>query len=222
MRSESSSPQPLKSASKPSMRSRSARQTARLQERAPSQARLRSLRSGPSGRRSAGSRRLTPPRRRCASQRREPPGLRLQALAQNFFGERARQQHAVAGDEPAGLGEPPMGGDEVRPQDAVAVEEDAVVAARREDRPVADLAGAEAAMLVPGVRERDAEPRLPARDQRGGRRARAVVGDHHLELPVGLARERAQHRVERVRALVGRHDDGDAVAHSLTLAPFFS
>ena len=111
-------------------------------------------------------------------------------------------------NQPA-LGQPAMGGDEIRPRDAVAVEENAVAAARGEDGAVADLGGAEAAILVPDVIEAMAELSLPALDQRGGRRARAVIGDHHLEIRVGLAAKRAQHRVERVFAIVGGHDDGD-------------
>ena len=42
-----------------------------------------------------------------------------------------RQQHPVAGDETARLGEPAVGRDEIRPRDAVAVEEDAVAAGAR-------------------------------------------------------------------------------------------
>ena len=151
-RSESSLPQPLKLASKPSTRSRSARQTARLQERAPSQACGRSLAQRPE--RQAQHRReaiepaaepLPEPVARC-------PSVRVRAAAPAPPRSSLRQQRAIAGDEPAGLGEPSMGGDEIRPRQAVAVEEHDIVAARCADRAIADFAGAKAAMLVPDMR----------------------------------------------------------------------
>ena len=76
-----------------------------------------------------------------------------------------RQQNAVAGDEAARFGQTAMRGDEIRPRDAVAVEEDAVGAARGEDRAVADLGGAEAAVLVPDVIEAAADLAFPGFDQ---------------------------------------------------------
>ena len=107
--------------------------------------------------------------------------------------------------------------DEIRPRDAVAVEKHAVVAARRADRAVADLGGAKSAIHLPDMGERHAEARLPALDQRGGRRPRAVVGDHDLELAVALTRQRRQHRLQRILAIVGRDDDGDELGHVLRL-----
>ena len=58
------------------------------------------------------------------------PRAELEAIAQHRVGLLLREQHAVAGDEPAALGKPPVQRDEVRPHDAVAVEKHAVVAAR--------------------------------------------------------------------------------------------
>jgi hypothetical protein len=66
---------------------------------------------------------------------------------------------------------------------------------------------------LPDVSERNAQARLPALDQRGSGGARAVVGDHDLEAPVGLMRQRRQDRLERVLAIVGRDDDGDEFGH---------
>ncbi len=106
-----------------------------------------------------------------------------------------------------------MGRDEIGPHDAVAVEEDAIVAAAGEDRAVADFGGAKASILLPDMAERNAEPRPPGLHQRGGRGARAVIRDHDLEAAVGLARQRRQHRRERVLAIVGRDDDGDEIGH---------
>ena len=137
----------------------------------------------------------------------------LGALAQHRFGHALRQERAVAGDKPATLGEAPVHGDEIRTRQAIAVEEHAIIAMARADRPVADLGGSEIAMLLPDMRQRRAEPRLPRLDQCRGLRPRAVVGDNHLEPPVVLLRQRTQHRVQRVGPVVGRHDDGDQFGH---------
>src|SRR5712691_4616217 len=67
------------------------------------------------------------------------PMLGLEPFDQDALGQLARQQDAVAGDEPAGLGETAMGGHEVAPRDAVAVEKDAIAAGAGTDRAVADL-----------------------------------------------------------------------------------
>ena len=112
-----------------------------------------------------------------------------------------------------GCGQPAMGGDEIRPHDAVAVEKDAVVAARGQDRAVADFAGAKSAIFVPDMLEAVAEFGLPGLDQLAGDRGRAVVGHHDLEIAVGLARQRAQHRRERILAVIGGDDDGNQLGH---------
>ena len=106
-----------------------------------------------------------------------------------------------------------MLGDEIRTDDAVAVEKHAVVAARGQQRAVAHLGSAEAAMLLPDMGERDADVRLPALDQFRSRRPRAVVRHHDLEAPIALRSQRAQHRVERIRALVGGDDNGNQIGH---------
>src|SRR4029078_9623189 len=97
---------------------------------------------------------------------RSAPMFRLELLIQHGTSQRLRQQGAIAGDEPAGLGEPSVGADKVRPRQAVTVEEHDVVAARFTDRAVANLAGAETAVLVPDMGEPHAEPWLPLLDQR--------------------------------------------------------
>ena len=50
-------------------------------------------------------------------------------------------------------------------------------------------------------------------DQGGGGRSRAIIGNHHLEPAVGLARQRRQHRLERIRAIVSGHDERDETRH---------
>jgi hypothetical protein len=68
-------------------------------------------------------------------------------------------------------------------------------------------------MLLPDMRERNTQPGFPFLDQLGGLTGRPIVGDHHLELAVILAGKRAQHGVERVRAIEGGRDDRYQVRH---------
>ena len=102
-----------------------------------------------------------------------------------------------------------MRGDEIRPHDAIAIQENAVAAARDQDGAIANLGGAKSAVFVPDMVESAAKPILPSTDHHSGSRARAVIGDDDLEIPVGLVRERTQHRIEHVFAVIGGHDDGN-------------
>ena len=102
-----------------------------------------------------------------------------------------------------------MRGDEIRPHDAIAIQENAVAAARDQDGAIANLGGAKSAVFVPDMVESAAKPVLPSTDHRSGSRARAVIGDDDLEIPVGLVRERTQHHIEHVFAVIGGHDDGN-------------
>ena len=70
-------------------------------------------------------------------------------------------------------------------------------------------------MLLPDMDERTPSRGFHCRDQRRGRRRRAVVGDDHLELAVLSAGQRTQYGVERVLAVEGGDDDGDQRAHRL-------
>src|ERR671935_2153415 len=116
------------------------------------------------------------------------PHLGSQLLAQHGIGEGRREQHAISGDEPSGFGEPSMGEDEIGRGDAVAVEEDAVVAAAGQNGAVADLRGAKTAVPLPDVTERNSKLRAPAFHHGRRRGARAVVGNHNLETAIALAR----------------------------------
>src|SRR5215475_15488853 len=118
-------------------------------------------------------------------------------LAQHPRAERLAEQNASAGDEPTGRGEAAMSRDEARPRDAVAVEENAQSAGALEDRAVADFGEPETLVLMMDVRQRKSRLRAPLRNDLGGRRAGSVVRDQHLEIPIALAREAAQHRIER-------------------------
>ena len=73
---------------------------------------------------------------------------------QHALGKIARQQDAVAGGEPAGLGEAAVGGDEITPRDAVAVDEDDISPGARADAEVADLGEPKTSVLVPDMLER--------------------------------------------------------------------
>ena len=106
-----------------------------------------------------------------------------------------------------------MDGNEIRAHQAIAVEEYAVAAARGHDGPVANLGQAKAAVLLPGMVEPAPQLGAPGLDRRGGRRGGAVIGDHDLEIPVALAGERAQDRIERILAVIGRDDDRDQLGH---------
>ena len=106
-----------------------------------------------------------------------------------------------------------MGGDKIRPHDAIAVQKDAVGAASRQNRPVADFRRTKAAVLLPDMLEPMSDFRLPGFDQRRRSPARSVVGHHHLEVPIGLAGERAQHRIERILAVIGSDDHAHEISH---------
>src|SRR5262245_63382619 len=96
-----------------------------------------------------------------------------------------------------------MAGDELGVRYAVAVGEDQVVGARLCDGTIQDAAFAEAIVLVPDVP--DVELPLVARafDAPAGVLGRAVVRDHDLEAPEGLARVPREHALEIMRTVVG-------------------
>jgi hypothetical protein len=60
---------------------------------------------------------------------------------------------------------------------------------------------------MPHVLQPAAAPCLPTINDRRSVRPRAVIGHQDLEVGVALMGERAQHRVERVRTVVGGNDD---------------
>ena len=82
-----------------------------------------------------------------------------------------------------------MDRDEIGSNDAVAVEENAIDAARRQDRTIANLGSAKTQVLVPYVFDPPAKRRFPSLDQLRCRRPRTVVGDDDLEIPIRLASE---------------------------------
>ena len=106
-----------------------------------------------------------------------------------------------------------MDRDEIRPRDAVAVEENAIGAARGQDRTIANFGGEKSAVFLLDIFMPVSDLRLPGLDQLARGRGRAVVGNHDLEILVGLSRERPQHRRERICAVIGGDNDGNQLGH---------
>ena len=164
-----------------------------------------SLRSGPSGSVISGVRRLIS--RAAAGRIRERPCLRLEPSCRHArvsahasgCGCRTRTIRARrAADAPR----------RSRARDAIAVEEDAIaprLLGSRGWKFPAPGSRCARARHGPAVRRGGPSTARP----RGGRRRRPVIGRDHLEIAVGLARQPAQHRVERVRAVVDRNDHRD-------------
>src|SRR5262249_13933948 len=96
---------------------------------------------------------------------RQAEQLDLAPFRQRPLGEFARHQDTIAGHEPTRLGKAAVHGNEVGPRNAIAVEEDAIIPAARQDGAVARLAGPEAAILLPDVLERSIKVREPALDK---------------------------------------------------------
>ena len=193
--SESSRPQPMNCVSKPSTRSRSARKNAKLPPRTPSHSLALRLRSGPSGRLISGSRRFTSPRarRRAQSAKLQVSGSRF--LRKIFSVSACDSSTRLPPTKWPRLGKPPMRGDEIRPRDAVAVDENEIAARARRDRAIADFGETKAAVLLPDMLAPERRlSRSSARSRRASAGARAIVRHDDLEIAVGLPRQRAQAR----------------------------
>src|SRR5690242_15147237 len=91
----------------------------------------------------------------------ERPGVRCEPVRQNGRGQFARQQNAIADHEPARLIKPPVGGNKIRPGQAIAVEENAQRALARPNAAIANLAAAKAAVFVTDMLDRDRQARFP-------------------------------------------------------------
>src|SRR5262245_42631177 len=87
-----------------------------------------------------------------APPREQRPILRAEIIGKHALRELPGQHDPVAHDEMPTLRQPPVRGHVVLTRDAVAVEEDAVVALAGQDGLVADFGGTETAVLVPDVR----------------------------------------------------------------------
>ena len=102
-----------------------------------------------------------------------------------------------------------MDGNEIRPRNAIAVEEDAIRPTACKNAAVANFGGAKAAILLPDVLERNVDTRGAPGHKIARRFVRAVVGDDDLEVTVSLTFEPAQRGAKGVHAIIGRHNDGD-------------
>jgi hypothetical protein len=147
--------------------------------------------------------------------------LGFELPGKHVLGQSLRQQRAISGDEPAGLGEPAVVADKIRPCQAIAIEKYDVVTVRCAERTIANFARAKAAMFVPNMSKGHAEPGLPFFDQGRGGRRRAVVRYEDLEVSILLTRKRTKYRRERVFAVVCGDNDGDQPAHRVVpVRPF--
>ena len=145
------------------------------------------------------------------------PLFRRQPLAQDALRQVARNQHAIAGHETAALRQRAMGGDKSRPRQAIAVKKNAIIARRGENRTVANFGEAKAIVRVPHMRNAATEPVFPTLNDGSRVRPRAVIRHQHFEICVALLSERTQHRVQRVRPVVGRDNDRDEISHGTEL-----
>ena len=139
--------------------------------------------------------------------------LGLELLAKHAVRQFLRQQDPVSGDKPAGLSEPAMTSQKVGTYQTVAVEEHDVIAGRCANSAISYLASAEAAMLMPDVRERHAYLHFVLLNHGRRVRRRAIIGHEDLEVPVLLRLKRAEYGRERVFAVVCGDHDGDQPVH---------
>src|SRR5580658_7207290 len=109
-------------------------------------------------------------------------------------------------------------GDEIGLYQAIAVEKDAKLAVAGANAAIADLTATKPAVLVPHVLERQRQPRLPVLHDARGVQTRTVVSGDNFEIAVRLMRQRAERRVERILAIIGRDNNGDErrAAHDST------
>ena len=120
---------------------------------------------------------------------------------------------AGAGDEPARLGQPGMGGDEIGCHQAVAVDEDRVIAAGHQQGGIPGRRDPEAVIRLPGMQQGHRIGRPQAFDQGPGFDAGTVVGDDHLVAgamaAAALVRQRFQYHRKHLRLVVCADDDGN-------------
>ena len=143
----------------------------------------------------------------------QPPARARPCVDGDFFAQHAlrkwfAQQRAITGDEPAGLGEPPVLRDEIGRRHAIAIAENDVVRTRRGERAVADRRRAKAVVFVPYVFDGKARLRFECLDQFARRCGRAIIRDHQLEAGIALRLIAGQHCLQCIRPVVCRDDDG--------------
>ena len=120
-----------------------------------------------------------------------------------------RQEYAVARDHPAALGQPAVLRDVVGPRNAVAVEEQQVVARRPFGGAIACCTGAKAAVFLPDVLDGHRCRCTHRFDQGTCVIVGTVVSNNDLETAILLCDEPVEHRAQRVRPVIGRDDDRD-------------
>ncbi len=119
------------------------------------------------------------------------------------------ESHAAARDEVARPRQLHVPGNEFGMRDAVTVREDQVLGAGFFDGAIQDPALAKAIVLVPHVPDVEVPVASCAFDAFTSLLPGTVVGDHHFEAAIGLARVSGQHARKVVRAVVGGEHDSD-------------
>src|SRR4029077_4901938 len=117
------------------------------------------------------------------------PDFRFKILCENCLRQDLGQQHPVSADTVTRLAKPAVRRAEIRPRDAIAVEKDQVAARTRRDGAIADFGETKAAVLMPDMPERHADPGDPTVDDLPRLRPRSVVGHDDLEIAVVLPSE---------------------------------
>src|SRR5262245_48953325 len=106
-----------------------------------------------------------------------------------------------------------MNGNEIRPRNAITIEDYAIGSAAGANGSIADFGQAKSAVFLPYMLDRNVCMRGLALHNDACRRTRTVIGHDDLERTVGLAHQGTQHGVKRVLALVGGENDGDQPGH---------
>jgi len=110
----------------------------------------------------------------------------VDVFAQNALGEPLAQQDAAAGNQEAGLRQRPVAADEVALRDAIAVQENDIVACCRQRAAVARHGGAKAFVRLPDMFQGHRRPGGQAFDAVPRVGSRAVISDNDFEILVVL------------------------------------
>ena len=110
----------------------------------------------------------------------------VDVLAQRAFGQPLAQENAAAGNQEAGLRQRPMAADEVALRDAIAVQENDIVACCRQSAAVARHGGAKAVVRLPDMFQGHRRPGGQALDAVPRVGSRAVISDNDFEILVVL------------------------------------
>lgn len=117
------------------------------------------------------------------------------------------QEDPVPGNEHRGFRQSRVGLDEIRKREAVAVEEDQIIAGRLKSGQIAGARRAKSLMFLPDELEGIIQPAMEILRHRRGAARRPVIGDDDLEVGPALLVEGEQNGLQGVGAVVGGYDD---------------